>query len=172
MKPTMFERGADASRLREELAITPIGGVATYVRMSNAIGKPVSGATGALTSARRIAQREDGLVFGCIRNMGLKRLDGEGIVNLAGAQTQSVRRRARRVVNTLALAAIKDLREGSQRRAVAIASVLLVVADLAQEKSIRQVEHAASGRAASLPIAETLLALGLVIKPKEGGEMS
>ena len=67
MKAPMFKRGADASRLHEELVLTPVGELITYTRLSDVIGKPVSGATGALTSARRIAQREDSMVFGVIR---------------------------------------------------------------------------------------------------------
>jgi hypothetical protein len=92
------------------------------------------------------------MVFACIRNEGLKRLDGEGIVDLAGVKTKGVRRGARRVVGVLNLANVLELHETSQRKAVAIASV----ADLAKEKSIRAVAIASSGRASKLPIAETL----------------
>ena len=120
------------------------------------IGKPVAGATGALTSARRIAQREDRAVFACIKNTGLKRLDDEDIVSLAGTKTQGVRRQAKRVFRTLQQAVFANLRQGSQRRVIATASVLTVVADLAKEKSLRQVEAVASGRADQLPIRETL----------------
>ena len=100
MNAPMFQRGADASRLHEELVLTPVGETVTYARLTDALGKPVTGATGALSSARRIAQREDGVVFGVIRGEGLKRLDSEGIVDLSGVRTQSVRRHAHRVVRT------------------------------------------------------------------------
>ena len=171
MKPPMFKLSADAASLHEELALTPVGGIATYARLSDVIGKPVSGATGALARARIVAQREDGMVFGCIRGEGLKRLDGEGIVDLSGAKTQGVRRHARRVGKTLSMAGFTELREGTQRKAIALASVLMVIADVAKEKSIQAVGHEAAGRVSRLPIKETLRALGLVAKPKEGGRM-
>ena len=167
MNAPMFQRGADASRLHEELTLTPVGKVVTYERLTDALGKPVTGASGALTSARRIAQREDGMVFACIRGAGLKRLDSEAIVDMSGMRVQGVRRHARRVVKTLTLAIYEELRDASKQKAIAIASVLSVVADLAREKSIHTVEIAASGRAARLPIAETLRALGLSARSKE-----
>ena len=144
MKPAMFQRGADASRLCEELAMTSVGSIVTYAHLSDTIGKPVTGATGALTSARRIVQRENGTVFACIRNEGLKRLDSEAIVDMSGMRVQGVRRHARRVVKTLTLAIYEELRDASKQKAIAIASVLSVVADLAREKSIHTVEIAAS----------------------------
>jgi hypothetical protein len=157
----IFQLGADAQALHEHLVLTPVGGTVTYARLSDAVGKPVTGASGALRTARLIAQREDGVVFACIRGEGLKRLDDEGIVSLAGAQTLSVRRHARTVGRKLGLVAFENLREASRMRAIGIASVLAVVSDLTREKSILRVTQAASGRAAQLPIAETLTALGL-----------
>jgi hypothetical protein len=59
------------------------------------------------------------------------------------------------------------LRDSSKQRAIALASVLAVAFDLTREKSLVAVSKAAvSGTAASLPIRQTLAALGLV--PKGG----
>jgi hypothetical protein len=164
MTPTVvFQAGADAIALHEHLILTPVGAVATYARLGDAIGKPVNGSCGALRTARLIAQREDGAIFSCIKGEGLKRLDDEGIVALAGVETLSVRRRARTVGRRLGAAVFENLREASRMRAIAIASVLAVVSDLTREKSVLRVTAAASGRAAQLPIRETLQALGLQI---------
>lgn len=161
--PVIFQASADALALHEHLILTPVGGIATYDRLGDAIGKPVSGASNVLRTARLIAQREDGIVFACVRKEGLKRLDAEGIVSLAGTETLSVRRRARTVGKRLGLAVFEELREASRMRAIGLASVLAVVADLTREKSVLRVTQAASGRAAQLPIRETLQALGLQI---------
>ena len=164
MTPTViFQVSADALALHEHLILTPVGGVATYARLGDAINKPVNGSCGALRTARLIAQREDGAIFACIKGEGLKRLDDEGIVSLAGTQTLSVRRHARTVGRRLGAAVFENLREASRMRAIGIASVLAVVCDLAQEKSVLKVTQAATGRSAQLPIRDTLVALGLRI---------
>jgi hypothetical protein len=167
MKPTIFQRGVDSIKLRDELMLTPVGSIITYARLSEVLGKPVSGTTSALSSARRIVEHEDKILFGCVRGQGLKRLDSEGVVDQASTKTQAVRRRARRVVKTLTLAVFEDLKEASQRKAVAVASVLFVIADLAKEKSINAVELKAYGRSDQLPVIETLKALGFISKSED-----
>ena len=60
-------------------------------------------------------------MFACVKKEGLKRLDAEGIVSLAGTETLSVRRRARTVGKRLGLAVFEDLREASRMRAIGLA---------------------------------------------------
>ena len=136
MTSAIFQASADALVLHEHLILTPVGGIATYARLGDAIGKPVSGASGVLRTARLLAQREDGMVFACVRKEGLKRLDAEGIVSAAGVETLSVRRRARTVGRRLGLATFEELRESSRMRAIGLASVLAVVADLTSRAEI------------------------------------
>jgi hypothetical protein len=161
LTPALFERSAEAIKLHQELMETPVGATVTYARLADAIGKPVNGSTSALRTARMLAQREDRMVFSCLRAQGLRRLDDEGIVELASVETLGVRRHARRVGRKLAVADFLQLKQTSQMRAIAIASVLAVVADMSREASIRKVAHAASGRASELPIRDTLRAIGL-----------
>jgi hypothetical protein len=157
----LFERSAEAIKLHQELMETPVGATVTYARLADAIGKPVTGSTSALRTARMLAQREDRMVFSCLRAQGLRRLDDEGIVELASVETLGVRRHARRVGRKLAVADFLQLKQTSQMRAIAIASVLAVIADMSREQSIKKVAFAASGRASELPIRDTLKAIGL-----------
>lgn len=161
MTLALFERSAEAVKLHQELMETATGQIVTYARLSDAIGKPVNGSTQALRTARMLAQREDRMVFACIRAQGLRRLNDEGIVELASVETIGVRRHARRVGRKLAVADFLQLKQTSQMRAIAIASVLAVVADMSREQSIKKVAFAASGRASELPIRDTLKAIGL-----------
>jgi hypothetical protein len=161
MPPISFQRSADAIKLHQELLVTPVGTVVTYVKLGDVIGKPVSGSTGALRTARRAAQNEDRMVFSCIRMVGLKRLDDEGIVTYADEKNVRVRRGAWRVRRLIPLADLTKLRESSRQRAIAIASVLAVVTDLTRERSLLTVGQSTAGNLAStLPIKETLRALG------------
>jgi hypothetical protein len=163
----LFQRSVETTALHGELIMTPVGEVVTYVRLSEVAGIPVAGTTSKLASARRIAQREDHMVFGVIKNVGLKRLDSEGIVGFADEKTTRVRRGAWRAGRLIPLVDFSKLRDSSKQRAIALASVLAVAFDLTREKSLVAVSKAAvSGTAASLPIRQTLAALGLV--PKGG----
>ena len=158
--PALFERSADAVKLHEALMLTAVGGTVTYFQLSDALGKPVSSCSGPLRTARRIAQNEDKTVFSCVRSVGLKRLDNEGVVDLASTQTGHVHRHAHRVGKRLGTVDLLQLKERFQQKAIAMASVLTVVADLTRASSVTRVSKAAMGRASELPIKETLRALG------------
>jgi len=162
MADPIFKRSADTIALHATLIVTPINGIVGYDKLSDAIGKPVTGSTGALRSARRIAQNEDRQVFGVIRSVGLKRLDDEGVIEFADEKTTRVRRGAWRARRVVAIADVSKLKATSRQRAIALASVLSVVVDLARERSLLTVGQATvGGSAGSLPIKATLRALGL-----------
>jgi hypothetical protein len=159
MTQNIFARSPDAERLHQELIVTPIGGVVTYLTLSDAIGKPVRGGTGALRTARLIAQRDDRMVFMPVSGVGLQRLTDEEIVKRASVETTHVRHHARRVLRKLGTADFVQLSEHSQMRAISIASVLKVALDLSSERSLHKVGLVASGRATELPLRETVKAI-------------
>jgi hypothetical protein len=161
VKPPIFKASADALKLHEELVLTGIGNIVTYQRLGDVIGRPVEGATSVLQSARRLAMRENRMLFSCIRGVGLKRLDDHEIVELAHVLVGHVRRHARRTSKKLATAQISVLKESSRNTAIAVASVLAVVADTSNERSIKMVTAAAAaaGSTNQLPIRATLKAL-------------
>jgi len=162
MADPIFKRSADTINLHAVLIATQVNHVVGYDKLSDAIGKPVTGSTGALRSARRIAQNEDRQVFGVIRSVGLKRLDDEGVIEFADEKTTRVRRGAWRARRVVAIADVSKLKATSRQRAIALASVLSVVVDLARERSLLTVGQATvGGSAGSLPIKATLRALGL-----------
>ena len=80
-KRTINEVSADTLALYEALKDITIDGMITYANLSDLIGRDVqSEAIGSLTTARRMCQREDQIVFSPVRGVGLKRLDDSGIV--------------------------------------------------------------------------------------------
>jgi hypothetical protein len=165
----MFKRSAETMAVHNELVMTAVGAVVTYARLSEVAGISVVGETSCLASARRIAQREDRMVFAAVKGVGMKRLDSEGIVGFAGEKTHRVRRGAWRAGKLLPLANFAELRDSSRQRAIALASVLAVAYDLVRERSLLTVaKSAVAGTASSLPIRATLQALGLVSRSGGG----
>lgn len=102
-----FSRSVQTLALIEHLQAASIGSVITYASLSKAIGEDVqNGARHYLYSAMRALQG-DGVAFGTVRNMGVKRLTAEEIPAIGDAALLHIRRASRRarkrmsVVNTM-----------------------------------------------------------------------
>lgn len=165
MTKTIQQLSIDARLLTDRLLKTPIGQVATYADLSETISRDVTSATGrgALRTARRVAQREKGAVFDCVRNVGLKRLDDVGIVEGSTMTTARIRRTARRGMERLAAVQNFDgMPNAAKIQHNATMSVLGAIRSLAGPMSIKKIEDKVA--AAPLPTADTLKIFAGVMK--------
>ena len=80
MDKSSFELSIDTQILIGELMKAEVGDVIEYDALSKVLGRNVrTVAAGNLRSARKIVQRDEEIVFGAIRGIGLKRLGDEAI---------------------------------------------------------------------------------------------
>ncbi len=93
---TMFELSPDTRILTDALLKMEPGDTLTHDEMAALLSRRIDGADSTLQSARRRAEKEDGVVFGTVRTVGLKRLTDAEIVGLGETGAKGLRRAARR----------------------------------------------------------------------------
>lgn len=137
-----------------------IGDVVTYGELSAACGKPVSGQTFNLATARRFLVKHNHMVFEAIRNVGLKRLDDTELATSASDKfVEKSRRHAKRSAQKMAC--IEDysrLSPAAQLAHTIKISFFGAIAYMARKGQLEKASQAVAGRSGELPISETLKA--------------
>jgi hypothetical protein len=154
-----FNRSADTRFIIQKLRPLRVGEQISYAELAAAVSRPVGEIDGSLASARRALLREDSMVFGTVRGVGLRRLSDTDIVRTSAAVTKRIRRAARRGVRVLA--AVNDfsaLPRDDQMRHSASVSVLAAIAEMTTDKSLRKIESVTKEAVRELPFAQTLAA--------------
>ena len=96
-KKTIGEAAAETRELMERLRTFKIGESIAYSELSRICGEDVQRrGRSRLNSARRIMEREDRMVFGVEKNVGLVRLADPEIVRGAASSSEHIRRTAKR----------------------------------------------------------------------------
>lgn len=131
-------------------------GEVTYAALSDVLGRDVrNGAWTVLASARRALQRE-GIVYGTIRKVGIKRLDDEEIVGTGRDALKKTRRASRRALNRLACADYDKLTNEGRIKHNTYVSMLGALNAITKEPQIRKIEAGVEDAQAKLPLAKTL----------------
>ena len=137
-----------------------IGDVVTYGELSAACGKPVSGQTFNLATARRFLVKHNHMVFEAIRNVGLRRLDDTELATSASDKfVEKSRRHAKRSAQKMAC--IEDysrLSPAAQLAHTIKISFFGAIAYMARKGQLEKASQAVAGRSGELPISETLKA--------------
>ncbi|MBE0568910.1 MAG: hypothetical protein IH577_04465 [Deltaproteobacteria bacterium] len=154
------QMGIDAQVLIEKLRGVEVGAAVTYVQMSEWIGRDVRGhGYGSLCTARNRLIRDEGIVFGTVIGVGLKRLDDAGKVSEAGEHINAIRRAADRGLAVAKAAEYDALPEEAKKKYNATVSHLgvlrAVTTSAAQKRIVAKVENAKG----MLPVGVTLEAL-------------
>lgn len=110
-----YEPSAETVKLVEYLSTMKESDVVSYDSLDVLAGIDVR-STGRLESARRICQREFGIVFGVIRGQGLRMLTPAEIVNTTDDRRSRIRRSALRGVKTLKCSDSQRLTLNDQNR--------------------------------------------------------
>ncbi len=93
-KKTIAERSYETDAIYRQIIKLNIDEIVTYKQLSGIIGRDIRQARNYLATARRIAQRDNGIVCSVVRNVGIKRLRDVAIVESANASIRSIRRKA------------------------------------------------------------------------------
>jgi len=137
-----------------------IGDVVTYGELSAACGKPVSGQTFNLATARRFLVKHNHMVFEAIRSVGLKRLDDTELATSASDKfVEKSRRHAKRSAQKMAC--VEDYSRLSPAAQIAHTikiSFFGAIAYMARKGQLEKASRAVAGRSGELPISETLKA--------------
>jgi hypothetical protein len=151
------EAAEDTQFLCRMLRDVPIGGEVTHQAMSEAIGRDVQGnARYVVSSARRILERE-GIVFGALAGVGLRRLDDVGKIGVSDDGLSRIRRMAkhrRRVLDTVT--AYDELAPEAQAKLNMARSVFGAIGLMTGSTSIRKLESAVAEKHAELAAREAL----------------
>lgn len=154
---TFAEAAIDTRLLVALLNKAEFGQLITYSEMSTALSRQIEGADSYLQSALRMVQRDYDIVFDVVRGVGYKRLTDSEIVALGSRMPQRIRRIARRTVRTLSKARDDKLSNAEIIQRNAATSMAGVLAHVATDKAMRQLEAAVQlGGSGELPIGKTL----------------
>lgn len=152
-----FEKSQDTKILEGVLAEAAIGQMITYEELSKAIGRDVrEHSLSSLVSARRGLMKEKRYVFGVERNVGLRRLADEQIVDSTEADRRKVQRAARRSIQKLSVVDFDQLPEEKKRDHLTYSTTMGVVAMFSNKASHRRIEKTVNGSHKPLAIGETL----------------
>lgn len=154
-----FTMSADARLLYQRLKRAAIDELVPYGDLTKEVSRPLHEIRGAIATATRRLLKDDGRVFACVRSEGLKRCTDADIVDGATADTDAVRRKARRGVEKLTkISDFAALSPARQLEHTTRMSVLGAIATMTRETSVEKVRSAAQGRSSELPLAETVRA--------------
>lgn len=155
-----FELSADSKTLASVLLEAQKDETITYERLSKAIGRDVrADASGALQTARRLAQREQRMVFDAVRGVGLKRLQDSDIVDLSDKARDQMRRTARRTAKKLVCVDFDGLPNDKKVKHNAALSMMGALATLTTETSFGRLQSKVQQtRTDHLPAAKAAIA--------------
>tara|TARA_R110000868_G_scaffold134251_1_gene346161 strand:- start:153 stop:644 length:492 start_codon:yes stop_codon:yes gene_type:complete len=129
---------ADTRRIIDLLASEPRGNTITLGAISKSIGRDIGRCRHLLYSAIRVIERDNGLVFSCIRGKGYKVMPSEDISRVGQTARARIRRTARRSIRTLeaGLAGANDISNEAKKKVLAEQSALALVEHLTREKNL------------------------------------
>lgn len=132
--------------------------VVPYAKLNELTGRSLNGKHRyILISALKHLLANDGLVYGAVRGVGIKRLNDTEIVAAGSETLPRIRRAARRGIKRLT--SVQDfnaLKPDDQTKHNALVSVLGVMAHAAKPKSLEKIEERVQQAKASLPLKRTL----------------
>src|SRR5712664_3044319 len=121
---TDFSRSTQTVALIEALRIVPVGKVANYASLSEAIGENILFCRHFLHSAIK-ALYDEGIPFGTVRGFGVKRLTSEEIPDIGDHAITRIRRSSRRARKRMSVInAMNDVDNDTRIRVNTSASLL------------------------------------------------
>lgn len=140
-KKAIAELSVDTQVIIGLLKKCEVGQMITYASLSQAIGRNVQTAARHITeSARDIVQRDYHMVFSCVLNEGLKRLDDTAIVELHRGSTARISRHAARTIRKMSCAEYERLSQSQKVQFNVGVSVLGAIGQITRRKQIATVE--------------------------------
>lgn len=148
----------DAKLLYERLKQLSVGDFVSYEDLNTIVGRDVrNGARGPYMTARRRAERLDGIVLACIHNEGLKRLSDPEIVDAGRDAIKRVRNASRRAARrTSRIQSFDGLDQDHKARHNAHMSLFSALAHITKNNQVKRLEDRVGQVQATLPLARVL----------------
>jgi hypothetical protein len=161
MKPNITA-SIDAQMIYERLTASTVGDIIPYSELSGIVSRDVqTKGRGHMETARRMALREKGMVFGSVKNVGLKRLADTEIVQSGQSYISRIRRTARRGMRVLvSVQDFASLPNDLKVRHNATVSMLGAVTQFSGNSSQKRVESAVQKAGEKLNYSKTLELFG------------
>ena len=156
-KNMIFQLSADTKLLYRTLLSVKVGQLLSFATISKTIGVKVDGSFRALQSARRKALNHDGIVFGAVVGVGIRRLTDVEIVDSVASDRRYIRNKARRSAIKLLTVDYSKLSKKSKVEYIAALSIFGAMTRLTDERNVLKVESYVGDQ--ELPLVETVAAI-------------
>ena len=138
-----FRRSYETQTICDALIALQPGALLSYAAISEKVGTDIDGQSSALHSARRIVERDHGMVFASETKIGIRRLDDQQIVQNTVAARQHIGRSAKRALRRLgSVQNFAGLSDAEQKAHQAHAVIYAAMADAASRETIKKLEIA------------------------------
>jgi len=129
---------ADTRRLADFLCAAPRGELVSFDAMTEIIGRDIQAHRWILYGAMRVAERESGATFACVRRQGYRRLTISELAMVGQTARSRIRSTARRGNRTIAtgLKGENGIDPGDLRKILAEQSALGMLEHLAADKAL------------------------------------
>lgn len=160
MQKSIQELSIDSRVLYDRLISVQEQGFVSYKELSEIVGRNVQKeAYGNLSTAKKMAMREDRMIFGSIMNEGLKRLNDVETINTGEGVLGKIRRASKKGIRTVScIADYNSLPNESKIKHNATLSALGVLNAITRPNKMKQLEAKVEIAQKTLPVAKTLLA--------------
>lgn len=158
MAKVIQEASVDTKLLYARIRNAQPGDLITNDELSSIVNVPIATRRNCLNTARDMAIREDGIVFDCVRGLGIKRLHEHEVAQLGPQFFSKVRRGAKRVARKL-VSGVKDFEALSPEAKTAHNMTLSITGALLQglrPSRVKEIERTVQNGSAVLPVAKTL----------------
>ncbi len=151
------ELSIDTQTLERLLWEVPVGDTVPYSTLSEAIGRNVQQrARHILVSAVRRVLREKRMVFAAVANVGLKRLDDEGVLSVGGEAVHAINRKCSRVVKKLSCVEYDKLPTQGQTTHNVLVSQLGMLKHVTSSPTQKKLEQRIGQAQTKLPVGKML----------------
>lgn len=157
-KKTISEMHVETNLICQKLESIGVGEFIKYTELSKIIGRNIQhDARHILESARRITQRDKRVLFECVRNEGLRRLNDVGIVGTTSVAVTKIRNMSRRgAAKVLCMQDIDALPKNDKDVLNARLSIMAMVSNVTKAKSIKLIESKVAETQERLPLRKTI----------------
>jgi len=147
----------DTKALADRLAKAKTGELITYEELSGLIGRNVQAiARSNMESARDIVMRDGQIVFGVVRNIGLKRLNAAETVQTGQDSVDHIRRTSKRALRRITSLEYEALPNEMKIKHNMYASAFGVLAHMMGAPQMRRLEGRVEAAHDRLPLMKTL----------------
>ncbi len=156
-KRTLFERAIETQAAIDVMSPIERGETVTYLALEEVMGcSPQKGGRSNVNSARQYLQREHGMVFAAVPNVGYKRLkDTEIVKSSPEALTKSLRA-SRRAVQRLTCVEFDGLSEGDKVQHQVHLSLFGAIQAISKADAAKKLTKRVEETRRSLPLNQTL----------------